>query len=183
MNKLHLNQSGSYGYRERTIFNAENADLTIYFADKNHTESNGSKLTSNHSKVFCLVQVPSHINFAVEAVLGALEGIPEPVINIAGNGIARFPSYMTQNNINAFVYNAMKSIHEKKPIKLIRSGGQTGADWAGIIAGIALQIETVATFPLHFRQRDRKEKDFTNNEEQLCVRIRSDLDKISLVLL
>lgn len=180
---LHLNQDQSYSYKDRTIFNAENSDLTIYFADKNHTESGGAKLTSRHSKSFCLVQVPTHINFAVEAVLGTLEGIAEPTINVAGNGIARFPAYMTQNNINAFIYNTIKKIHAKKPIKMIRSGGQTGADWGGIIAGVALEIETVATFPLHYRQRDKFGKDFTNNTEQLCDRIRSDLDKISLVLL
>lgn len=180
---LHLNQDQSYSYKDRTIFNAENSDLTIYFADKNHTESGGAKLTSRHAKVFYMVTVPSHVNFVTDAILEALEGIPHPIINIAGNGIARFNSYMTQNNINAFVYSVLKDVHDCHRITMIRSGGQTGADWGGIIAGVALEIETVATFPLHFRQRDKFGKDYTNNTEQLCGRIRSDLDKISLVLL
>lgn len=180
---LKLDQSDTYSYIPRTITNAESSDVTLAFCDKNFKDTSGEKLTKKHSKVFFMVEVPSHVNFASGAVLDAFRGIPAPTLNIAGNSIGRFPKHMTQNNINAFVYDVIRRINSKHKIGLIRSGGQTGADWAGIIAGVALEIDVIATFPKHFRQRDYSGSDFTSTEQQISDRIRTDLDYLSLVLL
>lgn len=78
----------------------------------------------------------------------------EITVNIAGNGIYtlhKIGSNITQIQIDEFVYEMLKLTVEspdlKVKIKLIRSGGQTGFDEAGIKAALKLKIPALVFAP------------------------------------
>lgn len=88
-------------------------------------------------------------------------------INIAGNGIYTFNKYgITQQRINKLVYNFLKFINTGKwSIKQVRSGGQTGADEAGLVAGDKLGLETTSLCPKGWRFRTADGEDIKSEEK------------------
>jgi hypothetical protein len=182
--KIDFQEHPSSSYIPRTIFNAENSHATLYICSRMMESTNGLELTRMHSKTFGRVNVPLAENFASEAVLEAFRGIPNPVLNVAGNRISRFPEYMTQNMINAQVLTLLTPIVAKHPNLVIRSGGQTGGDWAGIVAGAKLGLEVLVMMPKGFRQRDRKEVDhYHKSVDSLLEDVQNDLIRLGRVIM
>lgn len=74
----------------------------------------------------------------------------EIILNVAGNGIYSMPDY-TQEQVDNFTYELLKAVisspNLKVNISLIRSGGQSGFDEAGIKAGMKLGIPTYILAP------------------------------------
>ena len=88
---------------------------------------------------------------------------PSLTLNIAGNGIYTLKGRYTQSQIDNFTYELLKAVTDSKdlihPIELIRSGGQTGFDEAGIKAAIRLGIPAKILAPKGFKFRDENGAD------------------------
>jgi hypothetical protein len=77
----------------------------------------------------------------------------------------------SQASLNQWVYLVISKVHEFWPITNLISGGQTGADWAGGIAGEALGMNVTMTFPKGYMQRDEHHNDFTQSKEYVEKKI------------
>lgn len=79
------------------------------------------------------------------------------VVNVAGNGIYHFKELgVTQEDINQYVYDILKPVAQHIELEKIVSGGQTGADIAGLVAAVALGVYAVGTYPKGFKMRYEK---------------------------
>lgn len=133
-------------YAKRTRLNAR--EFTLYFGvDFN---SPGARLTKRHSiKGFfpinidgrqCLLALARqlHLNLKKNNI---------KILNIAGNSIHRLKDVGDQYKINEIVYDFLKELHKAYPIEKIISGGQSGGDQAGLVAGIDLNIPSEGVYP------------------------------------
>lgn len=164
------------GYPSRTIKNAS-ADVTIAFAvDFN---SAGEKLTKKavleQGKLYLPVQLSSDI-ISVNIVQEIIDKIislekSEITLNIAGNGMytLRYTIFNDQRVIDYITYRVLERIIEKLNgkviISLLRSGGQTGFDEAGIKAAVKLGIPALVHAPKNWLYRDIDGNDHTNEED------------------
>lgn len=88
------------------------------------------------------------------------------VVNVAGNGIYTLQKHgITQAQANQYVYNILKLVNEHWTITQVVSGGQTGMDIAGLVAGVALGIESIGTWPKGYKMRFEDGKDVDMSEE------------------
>ena len=100
-------------------------------------------------------------------------------MNVAGNGIYTFRKYgISQEYVNLYVLSILKQVHEHWPIKKIVSGGQTGADIAGLVAGVVLDIDTEAMYPKGYKMRYENGKDVECDPEQIREMIMSYAEKL-----
>lgn len=89
------------------------------------------------------------------------------VINVAGNGIYTLHKhYLDQLSVNQLVHSVLSTVHIHYPIGKIVSGGQTGVDMAGAIAGYKLGIDVELLLPKGFIQRgiDKIDRQHTREE-------------------
>ncbi len=186
---LTLSASSVAGYSERTRVNAQESHLTVYFYDARYHQTSGMRLTQKYSRAF----VPLCVNVGqqkqqAQEILRAIKALSSVqnrssfVLNIAGNGISRFDKKMTQCELNAYVYECLREVEKElqEPWE-IRSGGQTGADWAGLVAGCALGKPVLGYFPKGFLQRDEKLKDIEQNVNDLKVRLEEHVRSLNLL--
>lgn len=154
------------GYRPRTLANAA-ADLTIAIAADMSTA--GERLTKSavleQGKVYCPIQYrgESATEAAVLAIQRAIQSIDkrEITVNIAGNGIYTLDKMRSvgQEEVDRYTFELLSAVVRDlgdKKIGLIRSGGQTGFDEAGIKAGMSLDIPTEVLAPKGWKLRDAK---------------------------
>lgn len=177
---IELTTTSSNGFSERTKINAKSSNLTIYLYDENFETTSGRTLTQKYAQVFIPMCYQKGVKAAVELLKNSLEDLKieklkekEFIINIAGNSISRFGSYdLWQPRLNAFMYVLLfntKKVVESKGLRLsVRSGGQSGADWAGLIAANAIGLNGVGLFPAGFRQRDDTNKDCFSTREHVA---------------
>lgn len=179
---LTLEQHPAPGYRARTLVNAEAADLTVAFASDFGTA--GERLTHKAAgKRYIAIPLgtPSEEAGMLLATSMCKRGISE--LNVAGNGISTLSLHgWTQETVNLWIYQVLRVSNQISPIKQVRSGGQTGADLAGLIAACALSIPALGYFPKGFMQRrvDKIDRHHTQLEIQqqiddYLVSLRSDL--------
>lgn len=155
-------KSASYG--PRTFHNAKSADWTVAFAVD--FETGGEKLTHRAAgkKYLALPLRRSPIVNARE-LYKAIYLNKVKTLNVAGNGIytcAKFGTY--QATVNQLVYETLRKVHEHLPIQKIVSGGQTGVDLAGGVAGYKLGIDVEMTLPAGFRQRNERKVEIYQTE-------------------
>jgi len=75
-------------------------------------------------------------------------------LNVAGNGIYALTRHgVSQSDVNLFVASVICKVHEHHPLSLVVSGGQTGVDVAGGVAGVVAAIPVEMTLPHGFLQR------------------------------
>lgn len=153
MPKLTIKEHSSSSYGPRTKFNAESADLTIAFATDFSTA--GEKLTHKVAGSRYLgVAIDFDSLSAARKIYSRLRFFNATSINVAGNGIYTLAKTgISQEQINQFVFDAVKQAHTHWPISKIVSGGQTGVDLAGLVAAVVLDIPAVGTLPNGFIQR------------------------------
>lgn len=164
---LIINEHSSDKYPPRTYYNATSADLTLALAVDLNTA--GEKLTHKAAG-------DKYIGFQLTPNLSMLE-IARPLfkalrdkgarsLNIAGNGIYTLIKYeCDQKSINQFVYSLITQVHHFYPLEKIYTGGQTGVDIAGAVAGYALGIPTEVTLPKGFLQRFEDNKDVQRSQD------------------
>ena len=162
-------------YQHRTYLNVDQAEVTLIFAVDFTTA--GEKCTLNACRncerpVF-MFRINSGGFLSHEENGPILEKCKEYLIankisslNIAGNGIYTFEKYhITQNRLNELITNLINHLIQSGcPIKSIRSGGQTGADEAGLVAGENLKLDTTCLCPKGWKFRDAGKQDICSEE-------------------
>lgn len=163
----------SGGYKQRTIYNVLHSDVTIAFAVDFSTS--GEKLTSStahtYNKPILKIPIPTQLD-DTHSIPALSEDVLNQIIqfcvsnikndkiciNIAGNAIQRFFKYkITQKILNVWMIHIINSIKKALPDTVsisIRSGGQSGADIAGIVAGISNGIPCVVHYPRGYMTRN-----------------------------
>jgi hypothetical protein len=159
----------SSSYAPRTYANAAKGDVTIAIAvdyttagEKLTHKAAGDKylkLDPKSSWIFTARELYSHL---------ATRKLNTPVINVAGNGIYTLAKHgCDQKHCNLYVYNILAKVHEHWPIGEIVSGGQTGVDLAGGVAGYVLGIPTTMLLPKGFKQRFEDGIDIVQTEQNV----------------
>lgn len=166
------------GYARRTQYTAgEASDFTIAFATDFNTA--GEKLTAKIAgKKYCAINIrDTHVN-AAKQIVHAMRRVRKEVdiLNIAGNGIYTF-GMPTQESLNWHLISVFKILEKTLPMCKIISGGQTGVDWAALVAASYLGIPCEGFFPKGFMQRDITGRDFLQTEKNLRVSLAADLRK------
>lgn len=154
--ELIFEEDKSYGYRNRTYINAK-ADATIAIAINFNTA--GEKCTKNavlsQNKIYVPVNFFDMEQFEVEKIIKIFNTNLIKTLNIAGNGL--YTLKIPQTDVDNKVYDFLKKIVEHKnlvsKIELIRSGGQTGVDEAGIKAALRLNIPAHILAPKNWKFR------------------------------
>lgn len=166
------------GYAHRTQYTAgEASDFTIAFATDFNTA--GEKLTAKVAKgKYCAINIrDTNVNAAKQIVHTMSKVKTEiDILNIAGNGIYTF-GMPTQDVLNWYLISVFKILEKTLPMCKIISGGQTGVDWAALVAASYLGIPCEGFFPKGFMQRDITGRDFLQTEKNLRVRLAQDLSK------
>jgi hypothetical protein len=171
-------------YKPRTVHNAHTADLTVAFAED--FSSAGEKLTKREAgDRYVAIHLSTDPLVAARMLYAACKKHNVSTLNVAGNGIYSLSGEWSQGqlsdkqkfeyldegsiinefqvSLNQWVYMVISKVHEFWPLTNLISGGQTGADWAGGIAGEAIGLNVTMTFPKHCLQRDEHHKDFTQS--------------------
>ncbi len=162
----------SPGYRARTMINAS-ADITIAIAKDFNTA--GERLTFNCVKQQGKAYLGIHYEELNDSVLTSVNvfhstiGLKIETLNIAGNGIYTINEHQSSIDIKvlAFLDNllALRLQANITIPKLIRSGGQTGIDEAGLKAAVKLGIPALCLAPKGWIFRDINGKDISNEEQ------------------
>jgi hypothetical protein len=161
-------------YQHRTFLNVDRAEFTLIFAADLTTA--GEKCTLNACRncerpvASFLIGTDGRISSDQEDKLKTcIEYMKEnnvTSINIAGNGIYTFAKFgVTQERLNNLVANFIRHlISTGCNITSLRSGGQTGADEAGLVAGDRLGLITICLCPKGWRFRDINNQDVKSEE-------------------
>lgn len=182
---LKLAESNSAGYGQRTYHNAMSADVTIAFAVDFNTA--GEKLTkkaagAGHRYLAADMTRPS-IEIARE-LYKTLRAVQGKTINVAGNGVYTLKDHgFDQHRANAYVFAVLAKVFEFYKFERVVSGGQTGIDLAGGVAGVALGLETIMTFPKGFLQRDINGKDSLHTAKEIRDQVASGLEGLQRKML
>lgn len=173
--------SESNSYSSRTKENADWSDVTIAFATDFNTA--GEKLTkrvagdkyvssalpasSNDEDSLAFDEEATYSYYANEIYkqLKAKGKLTNIKLNIAGNGIYSLRVFTTQEELNEYITNVIKTLQNLGvTISEIRSGGQTGVDEAGIIAAQRLGIPNEVHSTANFMFRDKSGKDISDEQ-------------------
>lgn len=164
MTTLTILEHPSAKYGPRTRRNAAVADVTAAFAADYRTA--GEVLTKKAAglKYVAISLLGQHGADQFVRFVHPRLGDRPCVVNIAGNGINTFYKYgWDQIKINTEIHRILKLTHW--PIRQIICGGQTGADIAGAVAGVALGIPVEIMMPKGFRQRNAAGIDIYTSEQ------------------
>lgn len=152
-------EDSSPGYRNRTYINAAGADITLAFAVNFSTpgEILTKKAVLSSGKLYYPIPIKiENWEETVNDLANILLVSGCHTLNIAGNGIYTLSRYgISQEMCDNFVLNTLLKLIKQYSINInfIRSGGQTGADEAGIKAAEALGIDSECYFPKGWRFR------------------------------
>lgn len=164
--KTVIKEDPAGGYRNRTITNVRNADITVAYAN-DHTTA-GERLTKSaaqkEGKPFVSNEGIKDRGQFITAITTALGS--GTTINFAGNGIYSWGK-VTQAGLNLRTYAILKGVKDASNLQKVISGGQTGSDTAAIVAARVLGLETEVLMPKGFKQRGKDGKDFTQTAEQV----------------
>ena len=145
-------------YPGRTAVNAKDSDGTIAFAY--NFDSAGEKLTEKmckqYNKPILKIQLREPLRNVDEVANHIIAWLKEHQIkhlNIAGNGIRTMKGIFTQEILDTYLYKIFEKVLASYPLEHGRSGGQTGADEAGVKALDQLGIETTIVYPKGYRIR------------------------------
>lgn len=167
MRELTLVEHKSESYAPRTYHNASQG-VTLAIATDFTTA--GEKLTHKAAKDK-IVQILWHrpeVVVAARSLYSVLKRNDCHIVNVAGNGIYTLQKKgVTQEMANQFVYDVLKLVNTHWPITKVVSGGQTGMDIAGLVAGCALDIETIGTWPKGLKMRFEDGKDVCMTEDEI----------------
>lgn len=170
---LEVREHSSGYFSPRTYFNVSSAGLTVAFAV--NFETAGEKLTRKAAgDNYLAIPLGEDPLVAARALYRELKNRGAKVLNVAGNGIyTLIPKGWTQEGINAYLFTVIGKVQQHWPLEKIVSGGQTGADLAGVTVAYALGIRAVATLPKGFLQRGPDNKNVFQSE----MAIRNQIDE------
>lgn len=152
------------GYPARTAVNVKETDGTLILAID--TSTPGEKLTKRlceqNKKPYLVVAITEDVKISsgVSSVADWIKTNAIATLNIAGNCITRFPQTVQQTDINKLVVDLLTGTS----LIRIQTGGQTGVDEAGAMAGLNLGIQTKVVAPRGWVFRGRDGKDVKSEE-------------------
>jgi hypothetical protein len=178
---LTIIEHASSGYAPRTYANATNSDVTIAIAVDYTTA--GERLTHRAAGEKYLKldpELPWIENARILFKRVSANGNTYPVvINVAGNGIYTLAkNKVSQEEVNLYVYKILAQVGEYYPISRIVSGGQTGVDLAGGVAGYVLGIPTTMLMPKGFKQRFEDGIDIVQTEQDVRTQVQYYAEKL-----
>lgn len=152
-------EHSSKQYPPRTYENAS-ADATLAFAFDFNTA--GERLTRDAVSAQGKAYIPIDPIFStshVDKAIYILNRVGATSLNIAGNGVyTTILKNCNQEDCDEIVFDFLNIILARRELKnnivLIRSGGQTGFDEAGLKAAERLKIDSTCLFPKGWRFRD-----------------------------
>lgn len=169
-----LLEHASSSYSPRTYENAStaNCDLTIAFATDFKTAGERCTMTAA-GRNYLAIPLEWDTPRMIAHISKAMFEKKAFRLNIAGNGIYSLLEHdLDQNAVNEKLYEVFKGVLGRGwRIDIIRSGGQTGIDMAGLIAGHALGIPVIGLFPKGYRQRNADREDFNADPSNLYIEI------------
>lgn len=168
---LKILEHSSTSYAPRTYANAASADVTIALAVDYSTA--GEKLTKKAAgdKYIALPLEDVWISQG-RRLYRYMKFNNCKTINVAGNGIYTLVKHgWTQESINEYVFQILDNIHRYIGIDKIVSGGQTGVDLAGGVAGYRLGIDTTMLLPKGFKQRHEDGVDVDHTHDEIMKQI------------
>lgn len=168
---LKVLESNSSSYPPRTYHNAKTGHLTLAIAI--NFDSAGEKLTKKAAgDRYLSIDINEDPLIAARSLYVKMKDAPGRVLNVAGNGIYTFKEFgWSQGKVCAYVHAVIEQVHKHLPFEKIVSGGQTGVDLAGGVAGVALNIPTEMMLPKGFIQRHEDNKDKTHTREQIVAQV------------
>lgn len=150
-------------YADRTRFNVAHSDITIAFVFNRN--SAGTKKTRQIASGTPYIEIDAAKYHPIDAAHKICKKLYEwkltnILVNIAGNSLRTISKLNLPDNIdqfwcNNYVYATLKEVINcvgDAVIAEIISGGQTGFDFAGLVAAHKLGIDYSATFPAQYRQ-------------------------------
>lgn len=173
MSTITITCSKTAGYSKRTAENAAAADLTVAIAADFMTA--GERLTRRVAgKNYLLLDIHQPALHNARSLYREMKARDAHHLNIAGNGMHTLAKHgFTQTVVNDYLHQIISRVHAHWPIESIRSGGQTGVDIAGVIAGHALHIPVTAHMPPGCLQRDQYGNDREYDAEEITAYIRT----------
>lgn len=159
---IEIVQHTSSSYPPRTYANANAGHCTLAVAVDFNTA--GEKLTKKAAGS-TYVGLPYFADKEASLVIlrlvwRILKEHKEPVLNIAGNGIYTLAKHgVNQAQANKKMYDLLQPIAKALPNLQVISGGQTGIDTAGVVAGSALGLRCRVTLPQGYIQRFEDKQD------------------------
>lgn len=175
MHNLTIVEHNSPHYSPRTWHNATTADLTVAFAVDFSTA--GEKLTKKAAgSNFVAIPLETDVIEAADMLLQALTSRNAKILNVAGNGIRTLAKHgWEQDRANAYLLEVLAYVQTRTSIVQVQSGGQSGIDMSGAIAGVALDIPTVITMPKGCIQRYEDGIDIIFTPDQIRHQVQSAL--------
>lgn len=182
MAKLIISEHQHHGYASRTYENVRLADVTMRFAEDFTTF--GEKATKNacklHKKHLIDIPLDRALSFRVDDLSKPMIRLARYAdklslcINIAGNGIYRLSCEQKQldNHLTTFLTTLISNFSLLAfPYQdlTFRSGGQSGADEAGIKAALMMGYEAEILAPKGWIFRD-KEHHEVHGKDAFCAR-------------
>lgn len=170
---LIINAHKSEKYPPRTYYNATSAGVTLALAV--NLETKGELLTKRAAgDKYIGFKLTDDIDDLVIArqLYSKMKRDNVHTLNVAGNGIYTLcENGCSQDFINYFTYKIISKVHQFWPIEKIYTGGQTGVDISGAVAGYLLGIPTEVTLPAGFLQRFEDHKDVIGTREKVFDQI------------
>lgn len=167
---INIREHSSSSYAPRTWHNAAQG-VTLAIAVDFSTA--GEKLTTKASQKNGIVHVDA-LNFAENWLIASrdlytlLRDQNLRVVNVAGNGIYTYARRsFTQEGVNSMVRMILDQVNQHWKLDHVVSGGQTGADLAGLIAAAQLDIECTGMWPKGYKMRFEDGIDVTHTPEQI----------------
>jgi len=176
---IELQEDASDSYVPRTKENAHRGDITLAIALD--YDSAGERLTKKAAGPrYIAIPFNSQLEPAQHQLIAFARKLRARSINVAGNGLYTFKKFnVTQDAVNGYVYRLLAGVHREHPIEHIRSGGQTGTDWAGLVAGIALGIPVTGLFPKGYRQRNASGQEFYKAQSDVLRWLHQSVSRIA----
>lgn len=182
----------SGGYSQRTRENAEAEDVDFTFAFAVDFKTAGELATARYAGE-SLVRIPlklkegGGLDMSPESVERSVDVVKKTLpdeffngescgLNIAGNGLYTLSRYsVSQEDIDQFVISVGKRLVDSgMRIASVRSGGQTGADEAGIAMAAALGIPAMVHAPKGWEYRGANGVDVWVGRDAFIERFRKD---------
>lgn len=167
---INIREHSSSSYAPRTWHNAAQG-VTLAIAVDFSTA--GEKLTTKASQKNGIIHVDA-LNFADNWLQSSrelyklLRDQDLRVVNIAGNGIYTYARKgFTQEGVNSMVRMILDQVNRHWKLDHVVSGGQTGADIAGLIAAAHLDIDCTGMWPKGYKMRFGDGIDVTHTPEQI----------------
>ncbi len=164
-----LVEHSSSSYAPRTYQNASKGVTLAIAADfttageKLTTKAAGGKIVHLDARNFATSWLP-----AARQLYKMLKDNDCRVVNVAGNGIYTLSKYgITQVMINDMVRQVLFQVDQHWSIEHVVSGGQSGADLAGLIASAKIGIPCTGTWPRGFKMRFEDGVDRTHTQAEI----------------